>query len=104
MKFRSGAGGDEASIFAGDLYRMYTRFFESQGWKTELISANEGSAGGYSKLVMEVNGEDVYGRLKFESGAHRVQRVPKDRISGPSTHLSSYRSSRSKAGNRRRRH
>ncbi len=82
FEIRSGAGGDEASIFAGDLYRMYTRFFESQGWKTELISANEGSAGGYSKLVMEVNGEDVYGRLKFESGAHRVQRVPKTESQG----------------------
>ncbi len=82
FEIRSGAGGDEASIFAGDLYRMYTRFFESQGWKMELISANEGSAGGYSKLVMEVNGEDVYGRLKFESGAHRVQRVPKTESQG----------------------
>lgn len=82
FEIRSGAGGDEASIFAGDLYRMYTRFFESQGWKTELISANEGSAGGYSKLVMEVNGEDVFGRLKFESGAHRVQRVPKTESQG----------------------
>lgn len=82
FEIRSGAGGDEASIFAGDLYRMYTRFFDAQGWKTELISANEGSAGGYSKLVMEVNGEDVYGRLKFESGAHRVQRVPKTESQG----------------------
>lgn len=82
FEIRSGAGGDEASIFAGDLYRMYSRFFESQGWKSELISANEGSAGGYSKLVMEVNGEDVYGRLKFESGAHRVQRVPKTESQG----------------------
>lgn len=82
FEIRSGAGGDEASIFAGDLYRMYSRFFDSQGWKTELISANEGSAGGYSKLVLEVNGEDVYGRLKFESGAHRVQRVPKTESQG----------------------
>lgn len=82
FEIRSGAGGDEASIFAGDLYRMYSRFFDSQGWKTELVSANEGSAGGYSKLVLEVNGEDVYGRLKFESGAHRVQRVPKTESQG----------------------
>lgn len=82
FEIRSGTGGDEASIFAGDLYRMYTRYFESQGWKTEAVSVTEGTVGGYSKLVLEVSGSDVYGRLKFESGAHRVQRVPKTESQG----------------------
>lgn len=82
IEIRSGTGGDEASIFAGDLYRMYTKFFEKQGWKTDIISINEGTVGGYNKLVIEVNGEDVYGKLKFESGAHRVQRVPKTESQG----------------------
>ncbi|HRG65265.1 MAG TPA: PCRF domain-containing protein, partial [Saprospiraceae bacterium] len=76
LEIRSGTGGDEASIFAGDLYRMYMRYFDTKGWKTEVIDANEGSVGGYNKVVLEVHGEDVYGKLKFESGAHRVQRVP----------------------------
>jgi len=82
MEIRSGAGGDEAAIFAGDLFRMYTKFFDSQKWKHEIISLNEGSAGGYSKVVMEVFGHEVYGKLKFESGAHRVQRVPKTESQG----------------------
>ncbi len=82
FEIRSGTGGDEASIFAGDLYRMYNKYFESQGWKSELISENEGSAGGYNKIVLEVYGNDVYGKLKFESGAHRVQRVPKTESQG----------------------
>ena len=82
FEIRSGTGGDEASIFAGDLYRMYNKFFESKGWKTEVIDANEGSAGGYNKIVMEVFGTDIYGTLKFESGAHRVQRVPKTESQG----------------------
>ena len=82
LEIRAGTGGDEASIFAGDLFRMYTRFFESQGWKYELISANEGSAGGYKEIVVEVHGEEIYGKLKFESGAHRVQRVPKTESQG----------------------
>jgi len=82
LEIRSGTGGDEASIFAGDLYRMYMRYFESQGWKTELIDANEGSVGGYNKIILEVYGEDVYGKLKFESGAHRVQRVPETESKG----------------------
>lgn len=76
FEIRSGTGGDEASLFAGDLYRMYTKYFEKQGWKTEVISVNEGSVGGYNKVVLEISGENVYGKLKFESGAHRVQRVP----------------------------
>lgn len=82
IEIRSGTGGDEASIFAGDLYRMYTKFFEKQSWKMDIISINEGTAGGYNKIVLEVNGDDVYGRLKFESGAHRVQRVPKTESQG----------------------
>ncbi len=76
MEIRAGAGGDEAGIFAGDLYRMYTRFIEGQGWKKELISLNEASSGGFKEIVFSVVGEDVYGSLKFESGVHRVQRVP----------------------------
>lgn len=82
FEIRSGTGGDEAAIFAGDLYRMYSRYFESQGWKTEAVNVTEGTVGGYSKLVLEVTGKDVYGRLKFESGAHRVQRVPKTESQG----------------------
>jgi len=82
FEIRSGTGGDEASIFAGDLYRMYTKFFESQNWKTEVLDANEGTAGGFNKLVIEVSGDEVFGMLKFESGAHRVQRVPKTESQG----------------------
>lgn len=82
FEIRSGTGGDEASIFAGDLYRMYSKYFETQGWKMEIIDENEGTVGGYSKLVMEVYGQDVYSRMKFESGAHRVQRVPKTESQG----------------------
>lgn len=82
FEIRSGTGGDEASIFAGDLFRMYSKYFESQGWKTEVIDENPGTVGGYNKIVMEVYGADVYGKLKFESGAHRVQRVPKTESQG----------------------
>jgi peptide chain release factor 1 len=82
LEIRSGTGGDEASIFAGDLMRMYMRFFEKQGWKTELLYSNEGSVGGYNKIVLEVTGDDVYGKMKFESGTHRVQRVPKTEAQG----------------------
>jgi peptide chain release factor 1 len=82
LEIRSGTGGDEASIFAGDLYRMYTRYFDTKGWKTEVIDANEGSVGGYNKVVLEVHGEDIFGKLKFESGAHRVQRVPETEAKG----------------------
>lgn len=76
FEIRSGTGGDEASLFAGDLYRMYSRYFSKQGWRSEIISETEGTVGGYSKLVLEISGQDVFGRLKFESGAHRVQRIP----------------------------
>ena len=76
MEIRAGAGGDEAAIFAGDLYRMYDRFIDTKGWTKELISLNEAASGGFKEIVFSVSGEDVYGTLKFESGVHRVQRVP----------------------------
>lgn len=82
LEIRSGTGGDEASIFAGDLMRMYERYFQTKGWKTELQYANDSESGGYSKIVVEVHGDDVYGTLKFESGVHRVQRVPKTESQG----------------------
>ncbi|MFT7120842.1 MAG: peptide chain release factor 1 [Neolewinella sp.] len=82
MEIRSGAGGDEASIFAGDLYDMYKRYCDGKGWKVEVIDENEGTAGGYSKLVIEIQGDDVYSHLKFESGVHRVQRVPRTESQG----------------------
>lgn len=82
FEIRSGTGGDEASIFAGDLYKMYSRYFDTQSWKVEVLSINEGSVGGYNKIVLEITGEEVYGNLKFESGAHRVQRIPKTESQG----------------------
>ena len=82
VEIRAGTGGDEASLFAGDLLRMYMRYCEQKGWKTALLSENEGSVGGYKEVQIEVVGEDVYGTLKFESGVHRVQRVPDTEGSG----------------------
>lgn len=82
FEIRAGAGGDEASIFAGDLYKMYSKYFESQGWNVEVAEVNEGTVGGFSKIILEVTGENVFGKLKFESGAHRVQRVPKTESQG----------------------
>jgi peptide chain release factor 1 len=82
MEIRAGTGGDEASIFAGDLLRMYMRFCEKKGWKVALLSEAEGTAGGYKEVQIEISGEDVYGVLKFESGVHRVQRVPATEASG----------------------
>lgn len=76
MEIRAGAGGDEASIFAGDLFRMYTRYLDGKGWKYEVLTVNEGTSGGYKEVVISVTGNDVYGTLKYESGVHRVQRVP----------------------------
>lgn len=76
FEVRAGTGGDEASIFVGDLFRMYMKYFEKQGWSTQLMYENEGSAGGFKEISVEVKGEDVYGKLKFESGTHRVQRIP----------------------------
>ena len=82
IEIRAGAGGDEASIFAGDLHRMYSRFAEKQGWKMELIDAQEGTSGGFKEIISSISGEDVYGKLKFESGVHRVQRVPATETQG----------------------
>jgi len=82
LEIRAGTGGDEAAIFSGDLYRMYAKFAETQGWRIEVISANEGEHGGYKELITRVVGTDVYSRLKFESGAHRVQRVPETESQG----------------------
>ena len=76
VEIRAGTGGDEASIFAGDLMRMYLRFIENQGWKSEILNLNEGTSGGFKEAVFSVSGDDVYSLLKFESGVHRVQRVP----------------------------
>ncbi len=82
LEIRGGAGGDEAAIFAGDLFRMYERFAETQGWKVGIMDVTEGSSGGYKEIIASVSGEDVYGKLKFESGVHRVQRVPATETQG----------------------
>ncbi len=82
LEIRAGAGGDEASIFAGDLVRMYSKFCEKQGWKVALISANNGTSGGFKEAVLKIEGDDVYGTLKYESGVHRVQRVPATETQG----------------------
>lgn len=82
LEIRAGTGGDEASLFAGDLLRMYMRYCERKGWKTAVLSENEGTVGGYKEVQLEVVGDDVYGTLKFESGVHRVQRVPDTEASG----------------------
>ncbi len=82
LEIRAGAGGDEAAIFAGDLFRMYSRYAESKGWRVELVNANEGEHGGYKEVVANISGEGVYGVLKFESGGHRVQRVPETESQG----------------------
>ena len=82
MEIRGGTGGDEAAIFAGDLLRMYTKYIESKGWKYEITSFSEGTAGGYKEVVMKVTGNNVYGTLKYESGVHRVQRVPQTETQG----------------------
>lgn len=76
LEIRAGTGGDEAAIFAGDLFRMYMRYCENKGWKTEVMSLSEGSTGGYKEIIISVTGSGVYGELKYESGVHRVQRVP----------------------------
>lgn len=76
VEVRAGTGGDEAALFAGDLFRMYTRYAESRRWQVEILSANEGEHGGFKEVIAKISGDGVYGRLKFESGGHRVQRVP----------------------------
>jgi len=82
VEIRAGTGGDEASIFAGDLYRMYIKYCETKGWKTDVVDMNEGTAGGFKEVVFNVTGNNAYGILKFESGVHRVQRVPKTETQG----------------------
>jgi peptide chain release factor 1 len=82
MEIRAGSGGDEASIFAGDLFRMYSKYFESRGWKVEVNNASEGTAGGFKEIVLSITGNGVYGIMKYESGVHRVQRVPQTETQG----------------------
>ena len=82
MELRAGTGGDEASIFAGDLFRMYSKYAEKKGWNVNLVDFNEGTAGGYKEVIFEINGDDVYATMKFESGVHRVQRVPQTETQG----------------------
>lgn len=82
VEIRAGTGGDEASIFAGDLFRMYTKYCEGRGWRTSVVDLNEGTSGGFKEVIFEVTGDDVYGTLKFEAGVHRVQRVPQIETQG----------------------
>lgn len=82
LEIRAGTGGDEAAIFSGDLFRMYQKYAQTQGWTIEVLSANEGEHGGYKEIISRVSGNSVYGRLKFESGTHRVQRVPETESQG----------------------
>ena len=82
MEIRAGTGGDEASIFAGDLFRMYSKYCESKGWRTNILDLSEGTSGGYKEIQFEISGEEVYGTLKFEAGVHRVQRVPQTETQG----------------------
>ena len=82
VEIRAGTGGDEASIFAGDLYRMYTKFAQDKKWKISVVDTSEGTAGGFKEVIFEIAGDDVYGILKYESGVHRVQRVPQTETQG----------------------
>lgn len=82
VEIRAGTGGDEASIFAGDLFRMYSKYCEGKGWRVDVVDTSEGTAGGFKEIIFEVSGEDVYGTLKFEAGVHRVQRVPQTETQG----------------------
>ena len=82
VEIRAGTGGDEASIFAGDLYRMYTKYFESKGWRASTTSFTEGTVGGFKEIILNVDGDGVYGTMKYESGVHRVQRVPQTETQG----------------------
>jgi peptide chain release factor 1 len=82
LEIRAGTGGDEAAIFSGDLFRMYSRYAENRGWRTEVLSASDGEHGGYREMICRISGTDVYSQLKFESGAHRVQRVPETENQG----------------------
>ena len=82
LEIRSGTGGDEAALFAGDLYRMYSKYFQTKGWEIEVLDESPGTVGGFAKIVLDVSGDDVYRFLKFESGAHRVQRIPETEAKG----------------------
>ena len=82
VEVRAGTGGDEASIFAGDLHRMYTKYCEGKGWRVDVVDFNEGTSGGFKEITFEVSGEDVYGTMKYEAGVHRVQRVPQTETQG----------------------
>lgn len=82
MEIRAGTGGDEASIFAGDLFRMYTKYIESRNWKVEIVDTNYGTSGGFKEIIFNVIGEGIYGNLKYEGGVHRVQRVPQTETQG----------------------
>ncbi|WP_290484184.1 PCRF domain-containing protein, partial [Hyphomonas sp. UBA2515] len=82
LEVRAGTGGDEAALFAGDLYRMYTRYAQTMGWKVEVVDASEGDAGGYKEIVANIAGDGVFGHMKWESGVHRVQRVPATETQG----------------------
>ncbi len=82
VEIRAGAGGDEASIFAGDLYRMYTKYAESKRWKVDIVDYNEGTSGGFKEMIFNISGNDVYGTMKYEAGVHRVQRVPQTETQG----------------------
>ena len=80
MEIRAGAGGDEAALFAAEIYRMYVKYAESQNWKTEMMSLNENGIGGFKEVTFMINGKGAYSRLKYESGVHRVQRVPETKV------------------------
>src|SRR5262249_14597673 len=82
LEVRAGTGGDEAALFAGDLFRMYQRYAQGRGWKVDVDSVSEGEVGGYKEIIASISGEGVYGQLKFESGVHRVQRVPETEAQG----------------------
>ena len=82
VEIRAGTGGDEASIFAGDLYRMYTKYADKKGWRTEIVDYNEGTSGGFKEIIFKITGDDVYGTMKYEAGVHRVQRVPQTETQG----------------------
>ena len=82
VEIRAGTGGDEASIFAGDLYRMYTKYADKKGWRTEIVDFNEGTSGGFKEMIFKITGDDVYGTMKYEAGVHRVQRVPQTETQG----------------------
>ena len=103
VELRAGTGGDEAALFAGDLHQMLTRYAEQHGFKTETLTASGGDAGGFKELVFEIRGDGAYSLFKHESGVHRVQRVPADRVPGPHPHLDGHRRGAARGGGRRRR-